>query len=77
MVLAAAVVVAVAAVVVLAFAVEVVSIVGLVGNLVINCYNLQQVMAAVAPLVVGDLFWAFEGLSASWLLQFFLVRDLL
>ena len=67
-VLAAAVVVAVAAAVVLAFAVEVVSIVGLVGNLAINCYNLQQMMAAVAPLVVGCLFWACEGLSASWLL---------
>ena len=50
MVLAAAVVGAVAAVVVLAFAVKVVSIAGLVGNLAINCYNLQQMMAAAAPL---------------------------
>ena len=56
MVLAAAVVVAAAALVVLAFAVEVVSIFGLVGNLAINCYDLQQMMAAVAPLVVGGLF---------------------
>ena len=40
MVLAAAVDVAVAAVIALAFAAEVVSIVGLVGNLAINCYNL-------------------------------------